>query len=122
MITLRKNKVLNLTPHTATPEQVALGVVEPTTKMQLVKIQHFLDLPDKEAIMQAAIAIADLAHAEIFGDDEYHPLNANSPRAMIGGNAPFLLSELEKQLKASGIRPVYSYYIRGIAQYGWIVV
>ena len=115
-------KVLNLTPHTATPEQAAAGVVEPINKMTLAKIQHFSEVPDKEAILQAAIAIADLAHAEIFGDDEYHPLNANSPCAMIGGNAPFLLSELEKQLKAAGIRPVYSYYIMGIAQYGWIVV
>ena len=115
-------KVLNLTPHTATPEQAALGVVEPTNKMQLLKIQHFLELPDKEAILQAAIAIADLAHAEIFGDDEYHPLNAASPCAMIGGGAPYLLSELEKQLKAAGIRPVYAFYIEGISQHGWIAV
>ena len=115
-------KVLNLTPHTATPEQAAAGVVEPINKMQLVKLQHFLDLPDREAILQVAIRIADLAHNEIFGDDEYHPLNANSPRAMIGGGAPFLLSELEKQLKAAGIRPVYAYYIRGKCQNGWIVV
>ena len=115
-------KVLNLTPHTATPEQAAAGVVEPINKMQLVKLQHFLDLPDREAILQVAIRIADLAHNEIFGDDEYHPLNANSPRAMIGGGAPFLLSELEKQLKAAGIRPVYAYYIRGKCQNGWIAV
>lgn len=90
-------KIINLTQHQATPEQVAQGVIdlEPADRDQLRALLTFEEIPSKEEIEQRAAAIAALAH-----------LDADA--AMIGG-APYLMPALSAALKNSLVRPVYAF-------------
>lgn len=88
-------KIVNLTQHPGTPEQIAAGVVDITDyrKDTLVKCLNFEGIPTLDEIHCRAEAIADIAEAEV---------------AMIGG-APYLMSALEKELIQRGIKPVYAF-------------
>ena len=91
-------RILNLTQHQATPEQVEAGVFEPLQEMKKT-IQNLLtlhDLPTKEEIERTAQALAWLADA------------TGAEAAMIGG-APFLMSRLEERLNVLNIAPLYAF-------------
>jgi hypothetical protein len=88
--------ILNLTQHSATPEQAAAGVVDlpPDTRAKLSALLTFEDLPKPEELPERAVQIAQLA--------------LGCTKAMIGG-APFLMRPLEQALLIYGIRPVYAF-------------
>lgn len=88
--------MINLTQHTATPEQVTHGVVEPADRATLVALLTFDSLPTREEINHRAKEIAKLAAAS--GYDQ----------AMIGG-APYLMGALESALYAVNITPFYAF-------------
>ena len=104
-------RVLNLTQHAATAEQVAAGVVdlEPEAREALQALLTFSSLPSREEIEQRAEDIAALAalHAESEAGIALH--------GMIGG-APFLMAPLERALAAQGIEPVYAFSTRVSAE------
>lgn len=89
-------KILNLTQHVATPEQVAQGVFEPADKTAVQALLTFNTLPTGEEISKRAFDLAELAH------------KAGAEAAMIGG-APYLMSWLETALRHSGVTPLYSF-------------
>ena len=89
-------KILNLTQHTATPEQVADGVVEPKNKSAVQKLLTFDTIPTRDEIDARAEALADIAVA------------SGCDYAMIGG-APYLMARLDLWLMDSGIAPLYSF-------------
>ena len=95
--------ILNLTQHEATPQQIAEGVVDltPEDRAQLRVLLTFDELPSAVQITTVASAICALAlMAGLAGP----PVAA----AMIGG-APFLMSALERALRAAGVTPVYAF-------------
>ena len=100
--------IVNLTQHTATPEQVAQGVVDLNDEVRnaLVAALTFDDLPTLAEIEDAADVVAELACQNgIAGDDGDSPWPG---AAMIGG-APFLMAPREAALRSRGIEPVYAF-------------
>jgi len=91
-------KILNLTQHVATPEQIAAGVFEPTSppKKVVQDALTFNDLPNDRVISQRARQLANIA------------LMHNATHAMIGG-AGYLIPELETELFRVGIIPLHSF-------------
>ncbi len=103
--------IINLTQHTATPEQVAAGVQDlpPTERAALVALLTFDVLPTRAEIEARAHDLAELACLNgLAGDegDDPHPA-----QAMIGG-APYLMGALEVELRARRIAPVYAFSTR----------
>lgn len=98
--------ILNLTQHTATPEQLAVGVVDLPTherRSHLQGLLTFAGLPSRDEVEQRAKMIARLAE------------DGPCERAMIGG-APYLMAPLERALLAIGITPVYAFSVRDTAE------
>ena len=89
-------KIINLTQHLATPEQIEAGVYEPKNKDSVIKNLTFAKLPNRIGILVRAVNLANLAKKE------------GAECAMIGG-APYLMSALEKALMANQIKPVYAF-------------
>jgi len=85
--------ILNLTQHTATPEQ---GCSEPENKAAVQAVLTFDSIPTVEEMQERAIFLANICK------------DAGSKRAMIGG-APFFMSTLEKVLIQNGIQPLYAF-------------
>ena len=90
-------KILNLTQHMATPEQVVMGVFEPENKTRIQELLTFNSLPTREEINDRAMAIASYAGCQ-----------TDCTHAMIGG-APYLMPALEHALTFQGITPLYSF-------------
>ena len=94
-------KIINLTQHMATPEQVVAGVIEPkpNDKNLIRTTLTFNAIPEIEDILAAAKALSIIA--------KKYGINT----AMIGG-APWLMSALERALLHEGIEPVYAFSLR----------
>ena len=124
------NIIINATQHSATPEQVEAGCISSTHEEKIRQWLTFDSLPSRLHIQQHASFIADLVLTQAIGiikdADAQGPFEkhaqalAGGPaynevvcktfhiKAMIGG-APYLMSELEKELWYRGIEPVYSF-------------
>ena len=89
-------KIINLTQHVATAEQVTAGVFEPADKKAVQDLLTFNTAPSKPEMATRAEALAELAKGE------------NAEAAMIGG-APYFMAPLELALTAAGIQPLYSF-------------
>ncbi len=90
-------KILNLTQHAATADQVAAGVVEPANKALVQKMITFDTLPEGQEVEYRARSLATIA-------DGYKA-------AMIGG-APFFMGPLERALAAAGVKVLYAFSTR----------
>jgi hypothetical protein len=91
-------KILNLTQHKATPEQLKAGVVDLNNddRAKLIAMLTFNELPLIDEITGKAMDIADIANRHGY------------KKVMIGG-APYLMSALEAALIDKGISPVYAF-------------
>jgi len=89
---------LNLTQHLATPQQIADGVVEPSTetKERIKALLTFNEIPTCEEVERRAKELAGIAKA------------SGHANALIGG-APWFMAPLERALVYAGIMPVYSF-------------
>lgn len=96
------HRVLNLTQHRATDEQIEDGVFDlhPEHQEKLKRLLTFNDLPPAIEVAVNAELAADLA-ADVAAA-------AGCRHVMIGG-APFLMSTLERALKNRGLTPVYAF-------------
>jgi len=107
-------RILNLTQHKATPEQVAAGVVDLADNKRTILTGWltFNNLPSADVISDVAETIAQACCGDslTFGDmaEEYG-------YAMIGG-APFLMSALENALIKRGVTPLYAFSVRESAE------
>jgi len=92
-------KIINLTQHAASAEQLAAGVIDLPAGVRETVIAWltFDSLPTASDVAQRADLIADAA--------------IGSGYAMIGG-APFLMSALENALIERGITPLYAFSVR----------
>ena len=102
-------KILNLTQHPATPEQVAAGVVEPRNKSAVQSALTFNTLPTREEVSARAEELAAIAASEVNNEGETE--SGEYPRVMVGG-APFLMGPLEAALRAIYLTPVYAFSVR----------
>lgn len=89
-------KIINLTQHPASAEQIEAGVIDLSKESGLTLALTFNELPTKEAIQNRANLITGMA------------IMNEATHAMIGG-APFLMSALERTLKEKGIQPLYAF-------------
>ncbi len=94
-----KIKILNLTQHTATPEQLEAGVFEPKSKKRIQELLTFDSIPSKEQMELRARELALIAKQE---------LGITSKAVMIGG-APYFMSTLERVLKEEGFQVCYAF-------------
>lgn len=94
-----EGKLINLTQHAASAEQLAAGVVEPTDKARVQELLTFEGLPSGDEILARAKALAAVA------------ADGGADAAMIGG-APYLMASLEWALKQRGITPLYAFSVR----------
>lgn len=104
-------KILNITQHSATPEQIAQGVVDVPEihQAKLKQLLTFNSLPNKEEIRQRAISIGEIiteADAVLHPDSDELVIEA----VMIGG-APYLMSQLEEHCK-SYCKVLYAFSVR----------
>lgn len=103
-------KILNLTQHTATPEQTEAGVIEPSAedKQAIRGLLTFDSPPCREAMRGRAERLALIAKKYARGK---HPVTL----AMIGG-APFFMAHLEQAILDYGMRPVYAFSRREVIE------
>jgi len=120
-------KILNLTQHTATTEQIAAGVtsgeLSPEQIMEIRSLLTFETLPSSSEVARRAQQIAKIASCAIWREKSALPYAqewAGEPLhteancfeyAMIGG-APYLMAPLESALRAHGITPMYAFSVR----------
>jgi hypothetical protein len=89
-------KIVNLTQHTPTPEQVAAGVFTSTAENAIRQLLTFDMLPNVAAVVFRARDLARIAQT------------SGATHALIGG-APYLMSPLEWHLKQVGVVPLYAF-------------
>ena len=96
-----RKRILNLTQHLATPEQVMQGVIDaPEKEMEAIKrLLTFDTLPTEQDILDRAKGLAQIA------------VDLGFSYAMIGG-APYLMRALENALCLRGIAPMYAFSVR----------
>ena len=124
------NIIINATQHSATPEQLEAGVCASTYEEKIRKWLTFDTLPSRLTIQHRAqfIAgyVADQA-MEIVKNGDFEEKHHKALQQLVGmpayreticktfhikamiGGAPYLMSELEKELWYRGIEPVYSF-------------
>jgi hypothetical protein len=104
-MTDNNKKILNLTQHTATMDQVAEGVYEVREEFKGQKVQslNFETKPSATEIWQRATLLAKIAACH------------DARVAMIGG-APYLMGPLERALEEMGIAAVYAFTERVSAE------
>ena len=95
--------ILNLTQHPASQEQIEAGVIEPTKKEYVKELLTFNELPTKQQIKEKAKKIAVYASFVFRNTKDF-----KDRKAMIGG-APYLMSQLEEQLRRYRIEPIYAF-------------
>lgn len=98
-------KIVNLTQHRATPEQVAEGVFDLQGEVRncLHSLLTFEELPSRMDIASRAQKITDLACA------------TGAAYAMLGG-APYLMAPLEEALRRVDIIPLYAFSRREVSE------
>jgi len=98
-------KIINLTQHNATPDQVTDGVFDPhpNVKHEIRNLLTFDSPPNPSELRARAQELAAIAAGH------------NVSAAMIGG-APFFMSALERALLAVGITPVYAFSKREVIE------
>lgn len=94
-------KIINLTQHLATNEQVNEGVVEPENKQHIKELLTFEEPPSADEICDRAEEIACYARGY--------------KAAMIGG-AGFLISALEDELNCRGVKILHSFSQRVVVE------
>jgi hypothetical protein len=103
-------KILNLTQHAATLEQIADGVVDlpEDARKKLSALLTFDELPSTDELIFRAEELADFA-AKAIQDHNC------SDQVMIGG-APFFMGFLEVELFTRGLQPVYAFSKRVVEE------
>jgi len=114
------NRILNLTQHTPTPEQIAAGVTcgdinDLSQPREIASLLTFDTLPTPVEVRHRAERLAEIASKATtlvdYGGDSGLCANERFQFAMIGG-APYLMAPLESALRAHGITPMYAFSVR----------
>jgi len=103
-------RLLNLTQHDATKEQIKDGLVDPneSEKSVIRKLLTFDDVPTAEQMIDKSMSLYYLALHLI---EKYK----TAPTVMLAG-APWFLPLVEHQLKKGGVKAVYSFSKRCVEE------
>jgi len=107
-------KILNLTQHQATADQIAQGVIDlsPEGRSFISEWLTFVSVPNSNDLRRMAELLTNVAA----GDSMAVPESTEPYQyAMIGG-APYLMSALENALIERGITPMYAFSVRESAE------
>lgn len=111
-------KILNLTQHTATPEQLAAGVttgeLSPEQVAEIRSLLTFDTLPTIAEVENRARRLGDIAQTAIWRERSGLPYATEAnffEYAMIGG-APYLMPALDRVLRGRGIEPLFAFSVR----------
>lgn len=116
------NRILNLTQHAPTPEQIEAGVTcgeldndQKLSRVEFSNLLTFETLPTPTEVRQRAQQIAAYAAKTFtivdYGGDSGYVVNERFRFALIGG-APFLMGPLEEALRRVNIVPLYAFSTR----------
>lgn len=107
-------KILNLTQHKTTPDQINAGVVdlEGAERLAVLELLTFNDLPTIKEIEYRANDIAEIASSVQSADSRDFAQDAGFIHTAMIGGAPFFMSALEKALIEWHIDVVYSFSLR----------
>jgi hypothetical protein len=99
------DQILNLTQHVATPDQLEVGVIEPSpeVKQEIQRLLTFNDPPCRASLDARAENLAHVAKV------------SGLKQAMIGG-APFLMGYLERELIRVKVQALYSFSKREVTE------
>ena len=110
--------ILNLTQHTATPEQIEAGVYDPLQTNAIKEALTFDTLPTQQELELRVLTLSALAAEEVYWqllktrpESEEQLLIEDQMlgmRVMVGG-APYLMPYLEKALKDVNLKAVYAF-------------
>jgi hypothetical protein len=92
-------RIINLTQHVSTTEQLSAGVFEPDNKFEIRELLTFNVIPQGNDIKRKASLLADIAETN------------GATHAVIGG-APFFMSALENALLERDVQPIYAFSVR----------
>jgi len=105
-------KALNLTQHTATPEQKLAGVIDlpEYLRKELIEYITFEEIPSPKAMEELAAKVAKLYERaySVISNDGVIPLGSF---AMVGG-APYFQRYLEDALRRIGVEPLHAFSVR----------
>jgi len=101
-------KILNLTQHPASKEQIDAGVIDlPEKERLLLKcLLTFDSIPSQQEMVSRAQKILKLSDLNALGDDDDD--DPYFERVMIGG-APFFMSTLERELDGARKACLYAF-------------
>ena len=108
------SKILNLTQHKATSDQLAAGVVDlpDGSRAKLQELLTFDELPSVRQLRDRASSVTELAYDALYNKDDGELI---TDEVMIGG-APFFMSYLENYLRRKGLKPVYAFSRRVVEE------
>ena len=89
-------RILNLTQHAPTPEQVAEGVFDIEDRSEILRLLNFTTLPTGQEVKDRAARLADIA------------MELSAQAVMVGG-APFFMPALAEVIDARGIEVLFAY-------------
>lgn len=90
-------RIVNLTQHAPTPEQIEAGVYQPKRHKEIVDLLTFHHKPTREEVLHRAEQVAELV-----------TYSCDATSAMIGG-APYLMGPLAAALKQRFFSVCFSY-------------
>ena len=102
-------KILNLTQHKASPTQADAGVVDlPASRSEELRGLLTFDVaPQPGDVCRRAKSIARLAT---------RPQAGGTPEAAMIGGAMWLMAPLARELRARGIKPLFSFSVRAVEE------
>lgn len=101
-------KILNLTQHKATPEQVSVGVVDIINIYELDRLVArltFNQIPDSLEMAERAISLCKIAK------------RYEADAVMLGG-APYFMPVLSSVMKQHGFRVFFAFSVRDVVEDG----
>ena len=125
-----RKTIINLTQHTATPDQTEEGVFSTFRIMSFANMTNFVGMPTHAKIVDTAKAIAKALRVEVdswhftneettkylWGDEvpmertlEHFYSVGNRCRLVMIGGAPWFMSSLELALIKEGFTPIYAF-------------
>lgn len=101
------SKILNLTQHKATNDQLAAGVIDlpEDNRTKLQELLSFDELPSVRQLRDRASSVTELAYDALYNKEDGDLI---TDEVMIGG-APFFMGYLETFLRRKGLKPVYAF-------------
>lgn len=103
-------RILNLTQHVASAEQIENGVIEPSSDMKqlICELLTFNHIPSQEELENRAHDLSHIAAGyDINNTDD--GIGELFPNAVMLGGAPFFMSTLERWCESVGVTVLYAF-------------